>query len=163
MADLLALKGDAMDNIPGAPGIGEKGARDLIEQFGSVDGGARPGGRGDAEDVPREPAEQSRADPDEPEAGDDRLRRSGGFRSGACAAAGAGRGRLKPLYKELEFFSHLKELGPSEDARARDFASLEDLAGYSVDPEGARLAVTFTREPMETGLSCRAGEAGRFR
>ncbi len=30
VADLLALKGDAIDNIPGAPGIGDKGARDLI-------------------------------------------------------------------------------------------------------------------------------------
>jgi DNA polymerase-1 len=29
--DLLALKGDSVDNIPGAPGIGDKGARDLIE------------------------------------------------------------------------------------------------------------------------------------
>ncbi len=27
VADLLALKGDAIDNIPGAPGIGEKGAQ----------------------------------------------------------------------------------------------------------------------------------------
>ena len=30
VADLLALKGDSIDNIPGAPGIGDKGARDLI-------------------------------------------------------------------------------------------------------------------------------------
>ena len=37
MADLLALKGDAIDNIPGAPGIGDKGAKDLIERFGSVE------------------------------------------------------------------------------------------------------------------------------
>ena len=29
VADLLALKGDAIDNIPGAPGIGDKGAREL--------------------------------------------------------------------------------------------------------------------------------------
>ena len=37
VADLLALKGDSIDNIPGAPGIGDKGARDLIMRFGTVE------------------------------------------------------------------------------------------------------------------------------
>src|SRR5215467_1106042 len=35
--DLLALWGDTSDNVPGAPGIGEKGARDLIQRFGSIE------------------------------------------------------------------------------------------------------------------------------
>ncbi|HEX8265226.1 MAG TPA: DNA polymerase I [Pyrinomonadaceae bacterium] len=35
--DLLGLMGDSVDNIPGAPGIGEKGATTLIQQFGSVE------------------------------------------------------------------------------------------------------------------------------
>lgn len=36
--DLLGLMGDSVDNIPGAPGIGEKGALKLIQQFGSIEG-----------------------------------------------------------------------------------------------------------------------------
>ena len=35
--DLLGLMGDAADNIPGCPGVGEKTAVKLLQQFGSVD------------------------------------------------------------------------------------------------------------------------------
>ena len=36
--DLKALKGDASDNIPGVPGIGEKGAVKLLSEYGTLDG-----------------------------------------------------------------------------------------------------------------------------
>jgi len=35
--DIMALRGDSIDNIPGAPGIGEKGSVEIIKRFGSVE------------------------------------------------------------------------------------------------------------------------------
>lgn len=35
--DILGLMGDAVDNIPGVPGVGEKTATQLVQQFGSID------------------------------------------------------------------------------------------------------------------------------
>ena len=36
--DLKALKGDSSDNIPGVPGIGEKGAVKLLQEYGTLEG-----------------------------------------------------------------------------------------------------------------------------
>jgi DNA polymerase-1 len=36
--DFIALRGDPSDGLPGAPGIGEKTARDLLREYGSLEG-----------------------------------------------------------------------------------------------------------------------------
>jgi len=35
--DVMALRGDSIDNIPGAPGIGDKGSVEIIKRFGSLE------------------------------------------------------------------------------------------------------------------------------
>ena len=35
--DVMALRGDSIDNIPGAPGIGDKGSVEIIKRFGTVE------------------------------------------------------------------------------------------------------------------------------
>ncbi len=37
LIDIKAIQGDTSDNIPGVAGIGEKGAADLIQKFGSIE------------------------------------------------------------------------------------------------------------------------------
>jgi DNA polymerase I len=37
VVDVMALRGDSIDNIPGAPGIGDKGSVELVRRFGTVE------------------------------------------------------------------------------------------------------------------------------
>jgi DNA polymerase-1 len=163
VADLLALKGDAVDNIPGAPGIGDKGAKDLIDQFGSVLAALDRAGEV-AKKMSRESLQNNR----------ERILLSLRLATIHCDVPipfdlEALRVRepdlqmLKTLYKELEFFSHLKELGPSEDARPRDFAPLETAEALDTFvgsvPGGNALAIVFSGGQNEIGLAHRPSEA----
>ena len=64
--DFIALRGDPSDKLPGAAGVGPKGAADLIRRYGSLDGGAgrrplsHPGGHAAALPFDRDD-ERSRA------------------------------------------------------------------------------------------------------
>jgi DNA polymerase-1 len=121
VADLLALMGDTIDNIPGAPGIGEKGAKTLIEQFGSVDALLER-----AAEVEKKTYRESLLNNAE------RVRMSKRLATIATEVPiefGIEQVKtqpvdvpaLKALYKKLEFHSLLKELGPGEDTRPRDY------------------------------------------
>jgi DNA polymerase-1 len=163
VADLLALKGDAVDNIPGAPGIGEKGAQELLAQFGSV-----PALLDRAGEVTKRMARESLQNNRERIEMSLRLATIHcdvpiPFEPEALLVQEPEIETLKALYKELEFFSHLKEMGPSEDVRPRDFAPLENaeavrsfIAGMAGD--GA-LSIAFSAYQDEMGLAVRAAEA----
>ena len=167
VADLLALKGDAVDNIPGAPGIGDKGAKDLIAQFGSVEA-ALDRAAEVTKRMSRESLQNNR----------ERIELSKRLATVECnvpiefdLAAYATQvpdpEQIKPLLKELEFFSQLKEyteaLGPSDDTRTRDFATLasqDDVSAWlAARPPEKTLSFSFSSDCGELGMSWRESEA----
>ena len=169
VADLLALKGDAIDNIPGAPGIGEKGARDLIERFGSIESVLER-----AAEVERKMYRESLQKNAEQVRMSKRLATIDTavpieFSMDAVKAQESDAALLKATYKELEFHSLLKELGPGEDTRARDYRVIEGpaelQAWLGAIPAGAPVAVAISKSnegefALDTiGLAWRAGEA----
>ncbi len=168
VADLLALKGDAVDNIPGAPGIGDKGAKEIIEKFGSVEVALER-----AAEVERKMYRESLQNNVE------RIRMSKRlatidtgvpieFTLDAVKAQAPDPALLKAIYKEMEFHSLLKELGPSEDTRERRYSvigSAGELRSWLAEAAGAPVAVAISKSAegefaLDTiGLARRPGEA----
>ncbi len=154
VADLLALKGDSIDNIPGAPGIGDKGARDLILRFGSVENALEHAAEVERK-MYRESLQNNRdqiilskhlatIDTNVPIEWDIET----------MAAKTADPTLLKPIYKELEFFSLIKELGASEDTEPRDYSAIETSQQWEewvvALPAGVPVAVAI--KPAEEGM-----------
>jgi DNA polymerase-1 len=172
VADLFALKGDSIDNIPGAPGIGDKGARDLIERFGSVEAAIAR-----AVEVDRKMYRESLQNNVERILMSKRLATIDTtvpieFELESVRAREADPLALKLVYKELEFHSLLKELGPSEDTRARDYQALDSGAALAEwlrsVPADAPVAVAIAEfrageldldiTPSTIGVAWRSGE-----
>jgi len=172
VADLLALKGDAIDNIPGAPGIGDKGARDLIARFGSVEATLDH-----AAEVERKMYRESLENNRERILMSKRLATIDTtvpveFSLDALKTREPNVDELRQAYKELEFFSLVKELGPVDDSHTRDYATLADAADLrawiAAVPADAIIAVAIDSAaegelPITTvGLSARPGEGRAF-
>src|SRR5581483_6618098 len=162
VADLLALKGDSIDNIPGAPGIGDKGARDLIVRFGSVEAALER-----AAEVERKMYRESLLN------NRDQVLMSKQLATiqtqvpiewelESLRARQPSNSALKGLYKELEFFSLLKDLAPEDDSATRDYGTLADPDAIGEwlgkRPVDAPVAVSIDLTNSFLGLSYRTGE-----
>jgi len=169
VADLLALKGDAIDNIPGAPGIGDKGAQQLIERFGSVEGAIEH-----AAEVERKAYRESLQNFAEQIRLSKRLATISTdvpvpFEIDAFRTLDPDEALLKSIYKDMEFHSLLKELGPGEDSRTRDYRVIADedelKSWMSAIPDGTPIAVAISKSAegefaMDTiGVAWKPGEA----
>jgi DNA polymerase-1 len=162
VADLLALKGDAIDNIPGAPGIGDKGAKDLITRFGSVEGALEH-----AAEVERKMYRESLLNHREQILMSKKLATICTdlpleWDLKALKAQPPNPSVLKGLYKELEFFSLLKDLPPEDDSATRDYGTLEDEAAVvewlGKRPSEAPVAVALDLINNYIGFSYHVGQ-----
>jgi DNA polymerase-1 len=154
--DLMALMGDAIDGIPGARGIGEKGARELIATYGSAEAALEHAAEVKSKRY-REALESGRdivllskrlatIQSDAPvELAPDALRLSAPDTEA-----------LRALYTELGFTSLLRELSPAAPStEATDYATVESPAElrkfFDSLPAGEPAAVWFELVPPEGG------------
>jgi DNA polymerase-1 len=153
--DLLALMGDDVDNIPGVPGIGQKGAATLLEKYGSLDGilahlDELKGKQKTSLEEHREKVKLYRelATVDTSADLDVTL--------DALRIAPPDPKELDALYRELEFYSLLTGTGAAE-AKAGESADIAvdvpasiDAARAAIDaiPAGAPIAIVPIFEPV---------------
>ena len=143
--DVMALRGDAIDNIPGAPGIGDKGSVEIIRRFGTVEQALEHAGEVEKKTY-RESLLNNREtilfsksmatiDTNVPIE----------FDLEAMRAGDPNVDELRALFTELEFTSLLKELLPVVEVsethyvEAKSAADVEGVVGAVVD--GSALAV----------------------
>lgn len=159
--DYLSLTGDTVDNIPGAPGIGEKGAVDLLEQFGSLEAA-----------LDRYAEVKKKTYSESLKNNRERIEMSKRLATIECnvpieftldqfAVQAPNTAALRRIYKELEFFSQLDELGPGEDTRARDVGTLnsaEEISAYlAAIPTDQPVALAWT--PSAAAIAWKPDEA----
>ena len=138
VVDVMALRGDSIDNIPGAPGIGDKGSVDLIQQYGSVEEVLAH-----ASEVKRKSYRESL------ENNRDAILLSKELVTIHCSVPVAldyaamqttepNLVAVRALYNELEFTSLLKELAPEEPAQPIEYVSAPTAAQLDAFREQAR-------------------------
>ena len=161
VVDVLALMGDSIDNIKGVPGVGEKGARDLIAKYGSLEAllahagevtnkRYREGLLAHAEDA-RQSRELARIRTDVPVP----------FDPAALQYRGATREKCFELFTRLGFRSLVMEFAPTADTVGKQYdivATPDALIGLAA---ALREAGRFAFRVLTDGpTAMRAGIAG---
>ena len=148
--DFLALVGDASDNVPGVKGIGEKGAQELITEFGDLENILANVAK-ITKKRPREALEQYEADArlskalvtirtDCPVSLDvDRLR----FHAPHTSV-------LRQVYVDLEFTSLARQLGDDAPASSRPAPAASDAAPIDLVAADAAPAVAVSYRTVST-------------
>jgi DNA polymerase I len=161
--DLMALLGDTVDNIPGAKGIGEKGATELIQKYGSVenalDHAAEVSNKRYREALQQQREQVMMSKQLATIATDVPLE----LDLPALELGAPDVNALSALYRELGFNSLLKELGAeavassapanSESAAKADYAEIASVAEF-----GEYLAKIPAKQPVAIWLNLEAGE-----
>ncbi len=171
VVDVLALTGDASDNIPGVPGVGEKTAQRLVAEFGSLEGVL-----GHLDDIKNARLKESIGR----HADQARLGRQlvtlmtdadVEFDLEKARYRGPDPHLLKDIFKELEFASLLKELKVEDEGLAGDYSlvigeeGLSALAGRLKGADQVSLVILTTSEAamqadiVGMALSFEEGEA----
>ena len=164
VVDVLALMGDAVDNVPGVPGIGDKGAKALIQEYGSLESLLDRAG-----DISRKSYRESllanrelallskelvTIHTDLPLALDPQALRMEDPDDDA----------LRALFGELEFFSLLEELKASARQRPSEVVAAEEVLDHAtfdraVAAVGAEVCVALLGAEPPIGLAWQ-GEDG---
>ena len=159
VVDVLALMGDSIDNIKGVPGIGEKGARDLIAKYGDLENllahagevankRQREGLQNHADDA-RQSRTLARIHIDCPVE----------FDPESMRYRGASRQRCFELFSRLGFRTLVMDFAPTAQTIGKDYAVVETLEGVRTLVEDLRHAGRFalrvlpdTPSAMRTGI-----------
>jgi DNA polymerase I len=150
VVDVMALRGDSIDNIPGAPGIGDKGSVELIKQFGTVEAALDH-----ASDVQRRTYRESLQNNRDAVLISKKLATIDcdvpiELNVGAMKAGEPDVQALRLLFTELEFTSLLKDLLPVVEVTEGDYREAKSPGDITAEldslPPGGVLAVAVDSE-----------------
>ena len=162
--DIMALRGDSIDNIPGAPGIGDKGSVEIIRRFGSVEQALDHAAEVEKKtyresllnnrDIILFSKSMATIDTNVPV----------DFQVEAMRAGEADLDRLRQLFTELEFTSLLKEILPQAQVTETHYTEAQsdddiDRIVASLAPDAAlAIAVDPDQTESPTGNEEEVGE-----